>query len=98
LLLFVIAGVVAGGVPAVLVGGLLSTTLAEPFYWIVGIFAGLPLFLLVMLVPMLFLGGLVEVFKSSTWTLAYRELCELECAAANEIPSAGAAMEAASAN
>ena len=98
LMLFIIAGVAAGGVPAVLVSGLLSTTLAEPFYWIVGILAGLPLFLLVMLAPMLFLGGLVEVFKSSTWTLAYRELCGLECTAANEALSAGAALKAASAN
>jgi hypothetical protein len=98
LLLFVIAGVVVGAVPAVLVGGLLSTTLAEPFYWIVGILAGLPLFLLVVLTPMLFLGGLVEVFKSSTWTLAYRELRALESTAATEVPSAGTALEAASAN
>jgi hypothetical protein len=98
LLLFVIAGVAVGAVPAVLVGGLLSTTLAEPFAWAVGILAGLPLLLLVTLTPMLFLGGLVEVFKSSTWTLAYRELCELECTAADEVPSAGAALEAASAS
>ena len=98
LLLFVIAGVAVGAVPAVLVGGLLSTTLAAPFYWIVGILAGLPLFLLVVLTPMLFLGGLVEVFKSSSWTLAYRELCELECTATDEVPSAGTALGAASAS
>jgi hypothetical protein len=29
-------------------------------------------------VPWLFLGGLVEVFKSSVWTLTYRELRALE--------------------
>ena len=98
LLLFVIAGVFLGAVPALLVGGLLSPVLAGPFPWIVGALAGLPIFLLVMLAPMLFLGGLVEVFKSSTWTLAYRELQALECAAADEVPrSAGATLEAASA-
>ena len=97
LLLFVVAGVFLGAVPALLVGGLLSPVLAGPFPWIVGALAGLPLFLLVMLAPMIFLGGLVEVFKSSTWTLAYRELCALECAAADQVPaSAGAALEAAS--
>ena len=35
---------------------------------------GLPIFILVVAVPGLFLGGLVEVFKSSVWTLTYREL------------------------
>lgn len=97
LLLFVLAGVVVGAVPAVIVGGLLTTSLAEPFAWSVGVIAGLPLFLLVTLAPMLFLGGLVEIFKSSTWTLAYRELLALECAAA-EAPAPGAALGAASAN
>jgi hypothetical protein len=99
LLLFVVAGVFLGAVPALLVGGLLSPVLAGPFPWIVGSLAGLPIFLLVMLAPMLFLGGLVEVFKSSTWTLAYRELHALECAAADELPrSAGATLETASAS
>ena len=95
LVLFVLAGVAVGAVPAVLVAALLSTTLAEPFAWAVGVLAGLPLFLLVTLAPMLFLGGLVEIFKSSTWTLAYRELCALECTAADKVPAAGAALETA---
>jgi hypothetical protein len=29
-------------------------------------------------VPWLFLGGLMEVFKSSVWTLTYRQLRALE--------------------
>ncbi len=98
LLLFVIAGAAVSAVPTVLVGALLTTTLAPPFAWAVGVLAGLPVFLLVTLTPMLFLGGLVEVFKSNTWTLAYRELCELECTAADEVPSTSAAMETASAS
>ena len=39
---------------------------------------GLPIFILVVAVPWLFLGGLMEVFKSSVWTLTYRELRALE--------------------
>jgi hypothetical protein len=39
---------------------------------------GIPIFALVVSVPWLFLGGLVEVFKSSVWTLTYRELRALE--------------------
>jgi hypothetical protein len=35
---------------------------------------GIPVFILVMAAPLSFLGGLFEVFLSSTWTLTYREL------------------------
>jgi hypothetical protein len=97
LLLFLVAGVAVGAVPALLVGGLLTTTLAAPFAWAVGALAGLPILLPVTLAPVLFVGGLVEVFKSSTWTLAYRELRALELAAADKVPAAGTALEAASA-
>jgi len=33
---------------------------------------------LVIVIPTLFLGGLIEVFKSSVWTLTYREVRGLE--------------------
>lgn len=97
LLLFLIAGVAVGAVPALLVGGLLTSTLAAPFAWAVGILAGLPVLLLVTLAPMLFVSGLVEVFKSSTWTLAYRELRALDLATAHKVSAAGATLEPASA-
>jgi hypothetical protein len=38
----------------------------------------LPIFILVMLAPWWCLGGLMEVFKSSAWTLTYRELRAVE--------------------
>ena len=96
LLLSVVAGSVVSALPTLLVGGLLTPVLAGPFPWIVGALAGLPLFLLVTLTPMLFLGGLVEIFKSSTWTLAYRDLCALERTVADQVPaSAGTTLEAA---
>jgi hypothetical protein len=38
----------------------------------------MPLFILIMAAPLVFLGGLAEVFKSSVWTLTYRELHALE--------------------
>ena len=52
--------------------------LEGPAPWILAIAVGLPIFILVVAVPGLFLGGLKEVFKSSTWTLTYRELRALE--------------------
>jgi hypothetical protein len=44
------------------------------------------IFLAVIIVPALFLSGLMEVFKSSTWTLTYRELAALEITQA-EMPA-----------
>jgi hypothetical protein len=78
ILLFIVAGAVLGGLPALVVGSVLQLFLTGPFPWIVGAVVGLPIFILVMVAPMLFLGGLVEVAKSSLWTLTYRELCALE--------------------
>ncbi len=77
-LLFIVAGALLGAVSAVLVGGLLSLWVESAVAWIVGAVVGLPVLILVMIAPMLFLGGLVEVVKSSLWTLAYRELRALE--------------------
>jgi len=39
---------------------------------------GIPIFVLTVAVPLAFLGGLREVFLSSTWTLTYREILALE--------------------
>jgi hypothetical protein len=39
---------------------------------------GIPIFILVVAAPSVFLGGLAEVYKSSVWTLSYRELRALE--------------------
>ena len=98
-LLFVVVGAVLGGLPAVAVGALLSPFLGDVAPWIVGAIVGLPIFALVMSAPMLFLSGLVEVLKSSTWTLAYRDLRALESAAPQTLPELGTAgLEAAQAS
>ncbi|HUX75921.1 MAG TPA: hypothetical protein VMY40_04695 [Anaerolineae bacterium] len=73
-----ILGGVLGGVPALLVGGLASLFLEGAVPWVLAALIGIPIFALVVSVPWLFLGGLVEVFKSSVWTLTYRELRALE--------------------
>jgi hypothetical protein len=91
-LAFILAGALIGGVPSAVVGGLLTPFLEGPFPWIVGGVVGLPLFILVMITPMLFLGGLVEVYKSGVWTLTYREL------RAAEAPEPSAASEGVSAS
>ena len=76
--LLVLLAMVLAGVPALLAGGLSSLAFEGPLPWIVGAAVGIPIFILMLVVPMLFLGGLIEVFKSSVWTLTYREVRALE--------------------
>jgi hypothetical protein len=77
LFLLVIAAVF-GGLPALLVGGLASLVFEETIAWVLAALVGLPIFIVVMAAPLVFLGALAEVFKSNVWTLTYRELRALE--------------------
>jgi hypothetical protein len=51
----------------------------------------IPLLILLVAAPGLFLNGLMEVFKSSVWTLTYRELRALEVVEAAPAPALGPA-------
>jgi hypothetical protein len=48
-----------------------------------GVVAGLPIFMLIVLVPLTFLQGLYTVFDSGAWTLAYREVVHLSARSEN---------------
>ncbi len=91
-ILLVAVGLVLGGGPALLAGGLAGmASRGGPLPWILGGAVGLPIFLLVLIVPLTFLGGLWEVYRSGVWTLTYRELRALE--AAQPAPPVPAAAE-----
>ena len=77
ILLIVVGGVLAG-LPALLIGGLAGLIFEGAVPWILAGVVGLPIFILVMAAPWVFLSGLMEVFKSSVWTLTYQELRALE--------------------
>ncbi len=77
-LFFILVGTVVAGVPAATLGGIFSLFMQGAAPWIIGILAVVPIFILVAFAPLFFAGGLVEVFKSSTWTLAYRDLRALQ--------------------
>ncbi len=66
--------VVLGGVPTVVIAMVAYVFMGGVTPWVMGTLVGLPIFILVMISPILFVGGLVEIYKSSIWTLAYREL------------------------
>ncbi len=74
LLLALVAGVVAGGLVALPVGGILSLFWGGAGPWVVGAIVGLPILFLALSTPVAFVRGLVEVFLSGLWTLAYRAL------------------------
>jgi len=65
-------GLLLGGGVTFLTGGRLIEAGDPSMVW--SIVLGGILFLIVLIVPLAFLGGLREVFQSSSWTLAYREL------------------------
>ncbi len=73
LLLLVVSGAL-GGVLGLLAGGLTGLAFEGAASWIVGAAVGIPIFILVLVVPLSLLGGVFEVYLSSTWTLTYRQL------------------------
>ena len=77
-LVLLLVAVVLGGLPALLVGTILNQFTEGPLPWIVAGLIGAPIFILVIGAPLTFLSGLAETFRSSTWTLTYRELLAFE--------------------
>lgn len=82
-IMLAIVGVLVASIPAALAGGIAGLVSQGATPWIVAAFVGGPVFLLVFLGPLLLLAGLMEVFRSSTWTLTYREMLVLEEAKTN---------------
>ena len=93
IILLIVVGGIAGGIPAALVFGLTSLLFDGAAPWILAAVVGLPIFILVLSVPWIFLGGLMEVFKSSVWTLTYRELRVLEGLETKELPETNNILE-----
>ncbi len=74
-LLLLIIGGLLGGIPAILIGSLSRLVFSdEGLSLILGGLAFAPVFLLIIIAPLVFLNGLMEAFTSSAWTLTYREV------------------------
>ena len=78
LLLTIPLGAVLGGGTAAMVAGSIALFMEGYTPWIMGALAGLPIFIVLMISPILFVSGLVEIYMSSIWTLAYRDLKVME--------------------
>jgi uncharacterized protein YacL len=72
-ILLAAVGLVVGGLLALILGALLALVLAKTTAWTIAIIVGVVLLVLVVVLPMTLLEGLREVFKSSAWTLTFRE-------------------------
>ncbi|MBN1246091.1 MAG: hypothetical protein JXC32_00445 [Anaerolineae bacterium] len=73
LLLLMISGV-SGGLVFLVARGLAELLVSGIARWIVAGILGGTVFLALMAIPLAFIGGLYEVYRSTVWTLTYREL------------------------
>lgn len=74
----VVAGSLAAAVVLFPAAALANLVLSDALAWILASVLALAVFIPIVVAPFTFLGGLLEVFRSSTWTLTYRELRALE--------------------
>jgi hypothetical protein len=72
------AAALLGGVPGLLAGVLTNLFVQGATPWMIGALIGLPLFFLILSLPLNFISGLLEAYSSSTWTLTYREVVAME--------------------
>jgi hypothetical protein len=82
-----VLGLVVAAIPGLAAFGVTSLLSSGPLAWIIAAIVALPFFLLVLLSPLFLIGGWVQVYTSSVWTLAYREMMALEQLAG--VPAAG---------
>ena len=73
-LLLLLLAMILGGLPALLAGGFAALFFDDAFAWVVGGLVLLPSFFALVIFPALLLRGIFEAFKSTVWTLVYREL------------------------
>jgi hypothetical protein len=88
ILAVIVAAILAGGLPALLAGSITAIFTQGSIPWIVGAIIGIPIFLLVVIIPASLLGGWQKIYSSSAWTLAYREVIAMEKITASDEPAA----------
>lgn len=82
-----LAGLIVSAIPGLIAFGIASLFTSGPLAWIIGILAALPFFFLVLGSPLLLIGGWMQIFQSSIWTLIYREFKILDANTPDEIPA-----------
>jgi len=78
LILFGALGAIVAALPGLAVAGIASIFTSGATPWIIGAIVALPILMLIISAPFVFLNGLYEAFKSTVWTLTYREVRALD--------------------
>jgi hypothetical protein len=73
-LILLIPAILTAALPVLIGFGIAALFAPAPLAWVIGILLGLPLFFTVLFLPLIAFSGLYQVYSSSVWTLAYREM------------------------
>jgi hypothetical protein len=74
-----VGGLVVAILPTLLTAGIASLLSAPDYWpWIFAAIIGAPIFFVIAFSPVLLVSGWNEIYKSSVWTLTYRELKALD--------------------
>jgi hypothetical protein len=84
-ILTAIIGLIVAAIPGGIAFGIAMLFGSWPVALIIAVLLALPLFFMVTFSPLIFFGGLVEVFNSSVWTLTYREMKALEALSQSQL-------------
>lgn len=88
-IILALPGAVVAAIPGAVGFGIASLFVGQIPAWIIAAAVAIPFFVLVVFSPLILIGGLVELFRSNNWTLAYRQFTGREVMpAVVEIPPA----------
>jgi hypothetical protein len=80
------AGVLAGGLPGLLTGNLLTLLSTGSAPVVVGALVGGLILMVILVAPLVLLDGMRHVFLSSMWTLTYRQIRDRQTTTENSSP------------
>ena len=73
-----IPGAIVAAVPAAIAYGISSLFVSQVVTWIIAGVVAIPFLFAIVFSPLIFIGGLVQLFNSNNWTLSYRQFITLE--------------------
>jgi len=68
-----IPGAIVAAVPAAIAYGISSLFVSQVVTWIIAGVVAIPFLFAIVFSPLIFIGGLVQLFNSNNWTLSYRQ-------------------------
>lgn len=73
-IVLLIPALIIGAVPGLIAFVVASLFTSGPLTWVIGLIFALPLFIVILFLPIFFLTGWYRLYTSIAWTLAYREM------------------------